>query len=217
MENTNNVFNLPVLPLRGLVIYPNMVVHLDVGRAKSIKVINDAMKTNQLIFVVAQKDPNTDEPTLDDVFKVGVIARVVQVLKETEDSLRVVVQGMMRAKFTSEFLDNKSKNLYRAQVLSIKEKKYDSTPKSSALIRSIKSTFERYLELAPRLPKDVLKKINISDNPGKLADYIASNIFLDLYTKKTILEVINPLTRLEILIQALENEIYIISKRSEET
>lgn len=211
MENTNNVFNLPVLPLRGLVIYPNMVVHLDVGRAKSIKVINDAMKTNQLIFVVAQKDPNTDEPTLDDVFKVGVIARVVQVLKETEDSLRVVVQGMMRAKFTSEFLDNKSKNLYRAQVLSIKEKKYDSTAKSSALIRSIKSTFERYLELAPRLPKDVMKKINISDNPGKLADYIASNIFLDLYTKQTILEVINPLSRLEILIQALENEIYIIS------
>lgn len=206
---------LPILPLRGLVIYPGMMVHLDVGRKKSMKAINRAMKSNQLIFVTAQKDPNEDNPNTEDVFDVGVVARVVQVLKDTDEALRVVIQGLYRARIKDDDLDFSSPIPSIITVEQIQEKKFVPTVKSEALLRTVKITFDRYLKLVPRIPKDIITKIDVQNNTGKLADYIASNIFLEIYTKQTILEMMDPNLRLEILIQALENEIYVLNVEEE--
>ena len=211
-QTTQAKFNIPVLPLRGLVVFPKMMLHFDVARKKSADAIAKAMNDNQLIFLTAQKDASISDPDFDDIYKVGVVTKIVQVLKQPDDITRVVVEGQYRAKIVSS-VDCKSH--LEAIVGPITERKHPNTARDMALVRLLKGTFENYMELTPKLPTDILFKIGLSNNAGELADYVAGNVLLDYTIKQSILETINVSDRLETLIDALQNEIYILEIEQE--
>ncbi len=209
---TQAKFNIPVLPLRGLVVFPKMMLHFDVARKKSVEAITKAMNDNQLIFLAAQKDASVSDPAFDEIYKVGVVTKIVQVLKQPDDITRVVVEGQYRAKVVSQI---ECDTHLEAVVAPIIEKKHPNTTRDLALVRLLKGTFENYMELTPKLPTDILFKIGLSTNSGELADYVAGNVLLDYSTKQSILETINISDRLETLIDALQNEIYILEIEQE--
>lgn len=207
LEN-ENISILPVLPLRGLTLFPDMMLHFDIGRKKSALAIEQAMKTNQTIFVSAQKDVNINDPKTTDLYRVGTIARIVQVMKQPENIIRIVVEGVCRASILTVVKDRPF-IVAEVEKIPIPELTEPSL-KCLALIRSAKSVFEEYVRLSPKMPTDILYKVGHSKNPGALADFIAGNIFLDYENKQKILEIINPTKRLEKLIDFLTNEIYIL-------
>lgn len=211
-QTTQAKFNIPVLPLRGLVVFPKMMLHFDVARKKSADAIAKAMNDNQLIFLTAQKDAAISDPCFDDIYKVGVVTKIVQVLKQPDDITRVVVEGQYRAKIVSQ---GDCESHLEATVAPITERKHPNTARDMALIRLLKGTFENYMELTPKLPTDILFKIGLSNNAGELADYVAGNVLLDYTIKQSVLETINVSDRLETLIDALQNEIYILEIEQE--
>ena len=211
-QTTQAKFNIPVLPLRGLVVFPKMMLHFDVARKKSADAIAKAMNDNQLIFLTAQKDASISDPSFDDIYKVGVVTKIVQVLKQPDDITRVVVEGQYRAKIVS---TSECEAHLEAVVAPITERKHPNTARDMALVRLLKGTFENYMELTPKLPTDILFKIGLSNNAGELADYVAGNVLLDYPIKQSILETINVSDRLEMLIDALQNEIYILEIEQE--
>ncbi|MBQ8538020.1 MAG: endopeptidase La [Ruminococcus sp.] len=205
-------FNIPVLPLRGLVVFPKMMLHFDVARKKSADAISKAMNDNQLIFLTAQKDASVNDPDFDDIYKVGVVTKIVQVLKQPDNITRVVVEGQYRAKIVSQCECDAH---LEAVVSPVTERKHPNTARDMALVRLLKGTFENYMELTPKLPSDILFKIGLSNNAGELADYVAGNVLLDYTIKQSILETLNVSDRLEYLIDALQNEIYILEIEQE--
>ena len=211
-QTTQAKFNIPVLPLRGLVVFPKMMLHFDVARKKSADAIAKAMNDNQLVFLTAQKDAAISDPCFDDIYKVGVVTKIVQVLKQPDDITRVVVEGQYRAKIVSE---GDCESHLEAMIAPITERKHPNTARDMALIRLLKGTFENYMELTPKLPTDILFKIGLSNNAGELADYVAGNVLLDYTIKQSVLETINVSDRLETLIDALQNEIYILEIEQE--
>ncbi len=211
-QETQAKFNIPVLPLRGLVVFPKMMLHFDVARKKSAEAIAKAMNDNQLIFLTAQKDASVSDPTFDEIYKVGVVTKIVQVLKQPDDITRVVVEGQYRAKIVSE---TECESHLEALVAPITERKHPNTARDMALVRLLKGTFENYMELTPKLPSDILFKIGLSTNAGELTDYVAGNVLLDSSVKQSILETINVSDRLETLIDALQKEIYILEIEQE--
>ena len=204
-EEQNNLI-IPVLPLRGLVVYPKTLIHFDVGRAKSISAINKAMKKDQLLFLTAQKDAVSNEPSITDLYRVGVVAKVIQVLKQPENTTRIVIEGQYRAKITSPVFDEKC---LMAEVEAINEEKTPLTARDNALMRSVRNEFEKYLEVSPKMPPDIIFKVALCKYPGDLADFISSNIPLDYHIKQSILETVSQTERLESLLDELINENYI--------
>ncbi len=202
-----NEKTLPVLPLRGIVVFPKMMLHFDVGRKKSIRAINQAMNNNQLIFLSTQKDAMKSDPCVKDVFEIGVVAKIVQVLKESNDTTRVVIEGQYRAKII-EPVENKT--CLCATVGEIVEPVHRKTVRELALIRTLKTQFEKYMELSPKLPPDIMYKVGLSSDSGELCDYVAGNVMLDISLKQMLLETINISDRIEALIDALQNEIYLL-------
>ncbi len=205
-------FNIPVLPLRGLVVFPKMMLHFDVGRKKSAEAIAKAMSEDQLIFLASQKDASVSDPELDDIYSVGVVCKIIQVLKQPDDITRVVVEGQYRARIVSQI---ECESHIEAMISPIKEKKHINTARELALVRLLKETFENYMDLTPKLPADILFKIGLSTNAGELADYVAGNVVLDNNIKQSVLETIDVSDRLETLIDALQNEIYILEIEQE--
>ncbi|MBQ3953012.1 MAG: endopeptidase La [Ruminococcus sp.] len=202
----NNTLSLPVLPLRGMVVFPKAVIHFDVGRKQSIAAINKAMREDQLIFLAAQKDPVVNDPKLIDLYSIGVVAKIVQVLKQPDDVTRVVLEGKYRAKAVSPVFDPKH---MLAEVAPVAEQKMPLTAADIALIRSVKNQFEKYLEVTPKMPPDIIFKVALCKYPGELADYIASTMYLDYQTKQSILEIFNPFERLNTVLDVLVDETYI--------
>lgn len=202
-----NEITLPVLPLRGIVVFPKMMLHFDVGRKKSIKAINQAMNNNQLIFLSTQKDAMKSDPAVKDVFEIGVVAKIVQVLKESNDTTRVVIEGQYRAKVVNSV---ENKTCLCATVCEIVEPVHRKTVRELALIRTLKTQFEKYMELSPKLPPDIMYKVGLSSDSGELCDYVAGNVMLDISLKQMLLETINISDRIEALIDALQNEIYLL-------
>ena len=206
--NDNNTITLPVLPLRGMVVFPRSIIHFDVGRKQSISAINRAMKSDQLIFLAAQKDPTQNEPQPFDLYPIGVVAKVAQVLKQPDDVTRVVLEGKYRARLSSPVFDAK---IMMAQVFPLAEQKTPPTAADTAMIRSVKAQFESYLEVTPKMPPDIIFKVALCKYPGELADYIASTMLLDYQTKQSILEVLDPSDRLQTVLDVLVDETYICS------
>ena len=202
----NNTLSLPVLPLRGMVVFPKAVIHFDVGRKQSIAAINKAMREDQLIFLAAQKDPVVNDPKLIDLYSIGVVAKIVQVLKQPDDVTRVVLEGKYRAKAVSPVFDPKH---MLAEVAPVAEQKMPLTAADIALIRSVKNQFEKYLEVTPKMPPDIIFKVALCKYPGELADYIASTMYLDYQTKQSILEIFDPFERLNTVLDVLVDETYI--------
>ncbi len=207
-QNPDTGIVLPVLPLRGLVIFPKMMLHFDVSRKKSIRALDIAMKKDQLVFLTAQVDASVSEPTFDEVYRVGVVCKIAQVLRENDSKSRVVVEGLYRARMIDAVPDDYCMHAV-IMPMNIRRLK-PATTRDLALMRSLKATFERYMELTPKLPTDILFKIGLSNDPGELSDFVASNVVLDVEIKQALLETMNVSQRLELLIDALQNEIYIL-------
>lgn len=208
MKDFTESLNLPVLPLRGVVMFPKMMLNFDVNRKRSKNAIDLAVESDQLLFVTAQIDAGVNEPTVDEIFKVGVVCRVKQVVKEDQKATRVVVEGLWRGVIV-ESVPNDS-YLYAAVEPYGDSRRQTLTTRDIALMRSLKATFERYMELTPKLPADILFKIGMANEPGELADFVASNVMLDVEIKQMILETLSLSDRLEVLIDAMQNEIFIM-------
>ncbi len=208
----NEILNLPVLPLRGLVVFPKTLLHFDVGRDKSQKAINLAMKRNQQIFLVAQKNPSIKDPLPSDLYSMGVVATIIQVIKQPDGATRVIVEGQKRASI-NEYIDNE--RCLFAQVTLIPEYSKISSTREIALIRSVKEIFERYSKYVPKLSSDIMFKVAMSENGGELADFITANVIPEYQDKQLILETIDTSERLETLLDILNQEIYILDIEDE--
>lgn len=203
---------LPVLALRGLVIFPGMLLQFDVGRKKSILALSHAMDADQKILLVAQKDLGDNEPNGEQIYRVGVVAKIKQVIRHTEDGVRLFAEGISRAEIVS--ITSESPFLL-AQVRELETKPYRPTHRTEALIRFTQSLFEEYIQNYSRVPPDIVLGVVQKKDCGELADYIASNIMLDYHKKQAILEELSPVKRLEKLINELKNEIQVLTIESQ--
>lgn len=208
----NGSITVPVLPLRGLVVFPKTLIHFDVGRRKSITAINKAMKANQLIFLATQKDAVDNEPTLLDLYKTGVLAKVIQVIKQPDNVTRIVIEGQSRAKVLNPVFDEKC---LMAEIEVIKNENSHITASDSALMRAVKKEFEKYIEIAPKMPSDIIFRVALCKRPGELADFIASNLILDYHVKQSILDIYSETERLECVLDVLINENYVLKIEEE--
>jgi ATP-dependent Lon protease len=193
---------VPLLPLRGLLVFPTMVLHLDVGREKSVKALETAMVEDHIILLTSQKDVSVDEPDMDDLYQMGTLARVKQLLKLPNGTFRVLVEGIARAIIT----ETVSEEPYFIVKI---EKFVDRTTKDledEALKRTMLEYFEQYINLSKRLSADIYASIADIDEPGRMADIIASHLPLKLEEKQRILETIDVKERIHKIIQILHNE-----------
>ncbi len=207
IENKSIISNIPVLPLRGVVIFPKTMIHLDVGRKKSINAINHAMNNDGLIFASAQIDASDSTPDVNDLYQIGVVGRVVQVIKQPENTIRVVIEGLYRASL--QFVVE-NRHYLCADVSKVRELSCSDENTDAALQRAMKAVFERYVQLSSKLPSDIMFKVGLSNNSGELSDYLASNLLLDYRNKQTILEIGSVKKRCETLIDILNNELAIL-------
>lgn len=207
--NPNEILSLPLLALRGLVVFPGMKVHFDVGRRKSTEAIQLAMRRGRNIFLLAQRDMRTNDPGMDDLYTVGCIAKIEQVLKLNGESLRISIEGISRATLL-EIYNNDPCLMANVSVLA--DTSYRCTANyAEAMIRKAKELFEEYASAAPQLAPDVILTVAASDNMSYLADYIISNLPVDLDDKQYLLEQANPLKRMKLLLQLLNRERQILA------
>ena len=205
-----NVIHLPAIALRGLVVFPNNIVHFEVGRAKSIAAIEAAMHANSSIFLVAQKQTDTEEPTAQDLYAYGVVAEIKQVLRVADDLVKVLVEGKSRARLLE--LDGSGKYLQAVvRNAPVRGVGADKHTQIEALVRSLKDCFEEYLSFSPQISKDVVYNIVSSDNPLFLSEYMPANLLFKYEDKQTILNESGLLTRLEKLLVLLHQECDILS------
>ena len=204
---------MPVLALRGLVVYPKMMVHFDVGREASVKAVEEAMSTNSPVFLVAQKDIRVEEPEKKDLFSAGTIAQVRQILRLPGKTVRVMVEGQRRAVLrtmtqTEPYLEGK--------IVPVEEEKVhiEGKPNSlraEAVIRRAYELFDRYTELSPKnATTEMLMNIMSSEDPGYIADFIAQNVSMRVLDKQSILEDQRPVNRLNRMNRLLHREVEIL-------
>lgn len=210
-----NTLTLPVVALRGIVVFPGQMIHFDVGREKSINAIRKASESDSYIFLVTQKSMSEEIPSRDMLFDIGVVCKVLQILKVPgrKNMIHVSVEGQYRARLID--VDNGS--LLRASLLPVKSetvRKSDSEY-SFALTRYAKDLFADYLDYSPEMPADVISSVMDIANPGELADYIAGNVMLEYSERQSILEIINPVKRLEELCTILASERELLSLEHE--
>ncbi len=205
-QTTSNSSVLPLVALRGISLFPGMLLSFDVERKVSIAALNAAMESDQSVFLVAQRDASVEEPTKDDLFAIGTIGRVRQILRIPESgNVKVLVEGVSRAYLLRIVAQ---KPYYKAAVESIED--YDdprSAVRSEALIRQCYSLFEQYAENTGIDAKDIFKNILDSDSPGYIADYIAQNIYLRHGQKQMVLEELRPVRRIALMNRLLRREI----------
>jgi ATP-dependent protease La len=193
---------LPLLPLRGLLVYPSMVLHLDVGRDKSVRALEKSMIDDHMILLCSQSEVNIEDPTEDDIYRVGTIAKVRQMLKLPNGTIRVLVEGVVRAEIV-DYVSNDQ--FYEVTVLELPEPETDD-PEVDALMRSVLSQFEHYISLSKKVTPETLAAVSDIDEPGRLADVITSHLSLKIKDKQDILETIDVRERLERLLDILNNE-----------
>lgn len=204
-DNTFSLVQLPVIALRGLVMFPGAVLSFDAGREKSIAALNVAMSSGKLILLVAQKDIVTEEPQQKDMYTYGCVARIRQMLKVNNNEVRVLVEGINRVKLVNLIT---SHDFNRGEYYIVP----DTTPKSTvlykeALIRKIKNLFEEFVSVTPRTPTNVALTVNSADNLNVLTNYVAANVPFEVEDKQLLLEEANPIKRGELLLKTLKREI----------
>lgn len=211
MENTFTKIELPVLAMRGVVIFPNMTLSFDVGRAKSIAALKTAAAGDRQIFLVAQKDAATEDPSFDDLNKIGVIAEIKQLIKlPNSDNMRVAIEGKSRAAL---FEPIKTAPFLRAGVMPLFDKRIKKTDElyAAALLRSLKDIFNDYSEVAPRIAPDVQLAVNDENNLAVLTDFISGNTVLGFDDKINLLLSFDPIRRAELLCKMLVKETDILA------
>lgn len=208
MNHSNTVeriAELPIIPLRGLVVFPNMVLHFDVGRKKSVEALRNSMKVNQKVFLICQKDASVDDPNIDEMFEIGVVCHIKQMIRiPNSENLRVVVEGIERAALMS---ITQTKPFLSGAVEIIEEPEYTAdAAEEKAYQRAVKKEFENYAAMMTKISSDVIAKVISIKNSGELADYICSNTFIDYALKQAVLEESNPYKRLIQLLVLLKKE-----------
>jgi len=198
--------DFPMLPLRDVVVYPQLVIPLFVGRDKSISSIEEANNGDKKILLVAQKTAGQDEPEIKDLYKVGTVASILQMLKLPDGTVKVLVEGLERADI-KKFDDSGDFWSADISIIKIKEKK---DKKTLAFMRSVFSQFDQYVKLNKKIPPEILTSLTSITDPGRLADSIAANLTLKLSEKQNILETIDIRDRLELLLNIMESEIDIL-------
>lgn len=209
-EQEPAVTKMPLLPLRGISIFPGMIMNFDVERAVSISALNAALGAEQLIFLVAQKDIAVDNPSPEDLFQVGTACRLKQILKVPGgNTVRVLVEGISRARILNISSDA---NGFYAEIEMLESEYCDkSSARADALIRRCISLFEQYANLSGAVSADMLINIIASDDPGHVSDYVAQNIYLKHTQKQTLLEELRPLRRLASLNHMMAREINVLT------
>ena len=203
---TKHTKDFPMLPLRDVVVYPQLVIPLFVGREKSISAIEKANNGNKKILLVAQKTAGQDEPEIKDLYTVGTVASILQMLKLPDGTVKVLVEGLERASIKN---FNDSGDFWSADIslIKIREKK---DKKTLAFMRSVFSQFDQYVKLNKKIPPEILTSLTLITEPGRLADSIAANLTLKLSERQNILETFDIKSRLELLLNIMESEIDIL-------
>ena len=197
---------LPLLPLRDVVVFPHMVIPLFVGRPKSIKALEAAMEAGRQIMLVAQKAAGKDEPKADDMFEVGCVSSILQMLKLPDGTVKVLVEGMQRAT-TRSITDAPEHFIGEVSPVPLAT---ETTPEIEALRRAVTQQFDQYVKLNKKIPPEILTSIAGIDDPGRLADTIAAHLPLKLEAKQSVLDLFSIAKRLEKLLELLEHEVDIL-------
>lgn len=199
-QDTNR--QIPLLPLRGLLVFPGMVLHLDVGRDKSIKALEKAMVDDNLILLATQEEIHIEEPTIDDIFSIGTVANVKQMLKLPNGTIRVLVEGISRA----QILEYTNEEEFFQVHIQLIEEDIDVNVEREALMRTLLSSFEQYISLSKKVVPETLASVSDIGEPGRLADIITSHLPLKIKDKQEILETLDVKERIEKLLNILQNE-----------
>ncbi len=202
-QNTQANAVVPVLPLRDVVVYPHMVIPLFVGRDKSIKALDAAMQEDKQILLLAQKNAEIDDPTLDDLYPVGTLANILQLLKLPDGTIKVLVEGAQRAEMTDLA---PADGYYAARIAPIEDVAELNEREMEVLMRSAMSLFDQYVKLNKKVPPEVLTSLASIDEPSRLADTMAAHMALKLEEKQHVLEIPNVRERLEHLMALMEGE-----------
>ena len=197
---------LPLLPLRDVVVFPHMVIPLFVGRPKSIKALEAAMESGRQIMLVAQKAAGKDEPKADDMFEVGCVSSILQMLKLPDGTVKVLVEGIQRAT-TTRITDGEDH--FFGDIVPVAPG-VETTPEVEALRRAVTQQFDQYVKLNKKIPPEILTSIGGIDDPGRLADTIAAHLPLKLEAKQSVLDIFSVAKRLEKLLELLEHEVDIL-------
>ena len=205
LEKEQNLTTLPVLPLRDVVVFPNMVIPLFVGREKSIVALDTAMNAGKEILLVAQKKADIDEPSIKDLHEIGTLSKILQLLKLPDGTVKVLVEGSKRIKV----LNLKFDECFTADYINLENNDSDDR-EIDILSRALVSQFEQYLKLNKKIPPEVLTSISGIDNASKLSDTITAHIPLKLNEKQKILEISNVKKRLEHLLEVIQGEIDVL-------
>ena len=209
LDKNADILRLPAIALRGLVVFPGNVIHFEVGRRKSVAAIEWAMNNSNAIFLTAQKDLDVEEPALKNLYAYGVVAEVKQVLRVTDDLVKVLVEGKYRAKILT--LDSTGRFLLAStKAAPLRGLKSVDTPKVEALLRSVKEAFEEYISLNPRISKDVVYTILTSDDAAMLSNFIPANLILKYPDKQDLLNESTVVGRLDKLLEILARESHIL-------
>lgn len=209
LDKNADILRLPAIALRGLVVFPGNVIHFEVGRPKSIAAIEWAMNNNNAVFLTAQQDMDVEDPGFKDLYPYGVVAEIKQVLRVSDDLVKVLVEGKYRAKLLT--LDSSGRFLLASTKASAMRGGKSSDPaRIEALLRSIKTAFEEYIGLNTRMPKDVVYTIITSDSAAFLCDYIPGNLLLKYTDKQLLLNEGTLLGRLEKILEVLRRETKIL-------
>lgn len=207
------IVTLPAVALRGMTILPGMIAHFDISRPKSIKAVEKAMMEEQKIFLVTQKDVEQEEPGQDDLYKIGIVAQIKQVIKLQNDIIRILVEGTARAKLRG-FLEETE---YLHAEICLQEKEQEELPDEvkTGLVRGIQETFLKYLAVNPKLGKELQKQIAQTTDLEKLMDLIANNLPVPYQEKQKILEAVTLTDRYEVLVALLLREIEVTAIKNE--
>jgi ATP-dependent Lon protease len=205
-----NKKTLPMIPLRGMHIFPNMVIHFDVGREKSINALEEAMVKDSMIFLTSQKDANVDNPNVEDYYNFGVVCKVKQMLKMPGDNIRVLVEGLTRGRILK-VIDGEDDYLkVDIEEYIYMEDEIEVDDRMDAMMRLVKDSFEEYCTINTKIPDDAILSVREIEQPERLSDIIVSYIFLKPSQKQELLETLNPYERLEKLEVFLNQEIKVI-------
>lgn len=205
-ENLLNNSEIPLLPLRDVVVYPHMVIPLFVGREKSIQALEAAMADDKQILLVAQKDATRDDPSLDDLYRVGTVSNILQLLRLPDGTVKVLVEGIARVSLDEAYDEP---DYFRAIVSAVQSRPV-AVEDSAALVRVLRKEFEQYVSSTRKVPKEVLSSLTGIDEPGRLSDTVAAHMALNVEQKQALLEIADVTTRINQLIAAMDSEIDLI-------
>ena len=197
---------LPILPLRDVVVYPHMVIPLFVGREKSVAALDQAMASGKEVLLVAQKKADVDDPTGSDIYQIGTVATILQMLKLPDGTVKVLVEGSQRAHLS----DIEVENYFSAKIEILSDTETYDEREMDVLTRSVVSNFEQYVKLNKKIPPEMLTSLSGIDQPGRLADTVAAHMALKIEDKQKVLEIKDVRVRLERILGLVDGEIDVL-------